>query len=168
MKRSVLLSLATVLASACAVPNAQPAEPQTIVTDGNIVVDADGLARADVWLSSVARVRTLGVAVRIEGADVIEWTRDDAIFTQNQGRVIPLESKVDHNTFNMVVGTTQPGTVGDAGVRIASFVLKPRAGETPRLVIVDDGKNLGAVDASGKLIDIARAGNLTIRTGGAQ
>lgn len=133
-----------------------------------IVVDEDGIARAELWLSDVANVRTLGVAVQVEGADVLEWERDDSVFTRNGGRVIPLESRVKDGTFRMIAGTTSPTSVDANGVRLASFVLKQRTGETVRLVLVEEGNDLGAVDINGSRIEIARAGNLSFRLGGAQ
>jgi hypothetical protein len=149
--------------------NDRPGRGIDRTVDGNdIVVDGDGIARAELWLSDVANVRTLGVAVRIEGADVLEWERDDALFTRNGGRVIPLESRVKDDTFRMIAGTTAPASASAEGVRLASFTFKQRAGETLRLSMVEEGSDLGAVDTSGTRIDIARAGNLSFRSGGAQ
>jgi hypothetical protein len=167
---TIVLALAAA-SSACFGPSESPSQsptgPRAPVTTP-IAVDADGLARPEVWLSSTDMVRTLGVAVLIEGADVLEWTRDDGLFTQNGGRVIPLETKVVDNTFRMIVGTTAPGTASDAGLRLASFVLKPRVGETVRLTALHEGLDLGAVDATGQRIDVAGTGKLSIRSGGAQ
>lgn len=176
MKRiaTLLLVAASAVSSACIetpqqqIDNDRPGRGIDRTVDGdNIVVDADGIARAELFLSNVANVRTLGVAVRIEGADVLEWERDDAMFTKNGGRVIPLESRVKDNTFRMIAGTTAPSSADADGVRLASFVLKQRAGETLRLVLVEEGNDLGAVDTNGTRIEIARAGNLSFRSGGA-
>lgn len=176
MKRiaTLLLVAASAVSSACIespqqpIDNDRPGRGIDRTVDGDeIVVGADGIARAELFISNVANVRTLGVAVRIEGADVIEWERDDALFTQTGGRVIPLESRVKDSTFRMIAGTTSPASASADGVRLASFVLKQRAGETLRLVLVEEGSDLGAVDATGNRIEIARAGNLSFRTGGA-
>lgn len=177
MKRiaTLLLVAASAVASACIetpqqpIDNDRPGRGIDRTVDGDeIVFGADGTARAELWLSDVANVRTLGVAVRIEGANVLEWERDDALFTKNGGRVIPLESRIKDDTFRMIAGTTSPSSVDENGVRLASFVLQQRAGETARLTIVEEGNDLGAVDTSGNRIEIARAGNLSFRMGGAQ
>lgn len=177
MKRiaTLLLVAASAVSSACIespqqpINNDRPGRGIDRTVDGNeIVVDADGIARPELWLTDVANVRTLGVAVRIEGADVLEYERDDAMFTKNGGRVIPLESRMKGDTFRMIAGTTVPSSATSEGVRLASFVLKQRAGETVRLTLVEEGNDLGAVDTSGSRIEIARAGNLSFRMGGAQ
>lgn len=179
MKRIAMLVLAVAAMSAVACvetpaprDNDRPGRGIDPVSD-DIVVDADGLARAEIWLAGVPNVRTLGVAVRVQGADVVEWERDDTVFTQNGGRVIPLESRMLDGTFRMIAGTTSPSSVSEDGVRLASLVMRPRAGEEIALSFVEEGNDVGAVDASGARIDIARGGNLSVRavravSGGAQ
>ncbi len=168
MQRLALtLLVAAAAASACVDAPRPPIDDDRRQVDDDLVVDADGLARAELWFSGVYDVRSLGVAVRIEGADVVEWERDDALFLASGGRVIPLESKMRDNTFHLVAGTTVPASAGADGVRLASFVLRPRAGEAPRLVVIDE-PTLGAVDAAGVRHDLVAGDNLTIRSGGAR
>ncbi|MCC7071654.1 MAG: hypothetical protein IT383_10040 [Deltaproteobacteria bacterium] len=168
MQRFALaLLLAAAASSACVDAPRPPLDDDRRPVDDGIVVDADGLARAELWFHGAYDVRSLGVAVRVEGADVVEWERDDALFTANGGRVIPLESKMRDNTFHLIAGTTVPANVGDDGVRLASFVLRPRAGETPRLVVVDE-PTLGSVDGAGVRHALVAGADLTIRSGGAR
>lgn len=168
MQRFALaLVLAAAASSACVDTPRPPIDNDRRQVDDDIVVDADGLARAELWLHGVYDVRSLGVAVRVEGADVVEWERDDALFMANGGRVIPLESKMRDNTFHLIVGTTAPASADAEGVRLASFVVRPRTGETVRFVVVDE-PTLGAVDAAGVRHDLVAGDNLTIRSAGAR
>ena len=156
------LSAAAFFAAACSGPAPtgpnvdaeHPAAPQTVLT-----ADEQGLLHADLVIDAVNDLQTIGLSVEIENAEVLSWTRNDALLTSAGGQVLPLTSRVrdenpqdDLRTFQMVVGTTAPVS-SDGEMTLASFVLRPTGGAV-RLHVLTDGDNRGLLDADGSRLSV--------------
>lgn len=120
--------------------------------DGAELRVEDGVVRAELRIGHADELRTVGLKVRVEGADIVEWARDDALLTSAGGNVLALESRVDDDTLSLVVGTTAPVSVED-DARLATLTLRPVADKVS-LSIVADGDHLGLIADGGRRLDV--------------
>lgn len=128
-------------------------------------VDADGKLRAEVRVGRAAALRTLGVDVTIEGADVLEWERDDTFLRSTGGQLVALESRLDGDTLSVVLGTTEPVSTSSAdGERVLSLVLAPKADDV-RISVAVNGDMRGLLDASGARLEVLTDDALIARAG---
>lgn len=111
-----------------------------------------GLIRAELRVGHVEALRTVGLKVHVEGADIVEWERDDAFLRSAGGNVLTLESKVDGPDFRLIAGTTAPVSTDD-DARLATLVLRPTAA-TVRLSVSAEGSDLGLVADGGRRLDV--------------
>jgi hypothetical protein len=151
------------LAAACDPSTGRPPpavdQPEHADPDGAPAVvvltpHGDETLRADVVLTAVNDLRTLGLAVDIEGAEIEGFSRDDTLLLSNGGQLLPLESRViDRRSFRMVVGTTRSVTsTGDT--KVASLFLRPTGGDV-RLTVRTGGDDLGLLNTRGERLAAA-------------
>lgn len=128
-------------------------------------VDADGKLRAEVRVGRAAALRTLGLDVTIDGAEVLEWERDDTFLRSTGGKLVALESRLDGDTLSVVLGTTEPVSTSSAdGERVLSLVLSP-TGDDIRISVAVNGDMRGLLDASGARLEVLTDDALIARAG---
>ncbi len=114
----------------------------------------DGLLQLEVRVGRLDSLRTLGFDVTVEGADVIEWERDDAFLRSSGGKLVALESRLDGSKLSVVVGTTAPvSTEQEDGERVLTLSLAPTSDEV-RVSLDTSGDMRGLLDASGARLDV--------------
>lgn len=121
---------------------------------GSLAIGDDGKLVVEVRLSHVSALRTIGFDVVVEGAEVLEWTREDAFLRSADGKLVSLESRLEDGRLSLVTGTTAPvSTSSDEGALVASLVLAPTASEV-RVALDTSGPMRGLLDASGARLDV--------------
>lgn len=122
-------------------PSVQPGEPLT--------ARDNGLIYADVFVGDAQGLTTLGVAIVVDGADIVAWERDDSLLKEAGGQVLPLESRVHGGALRLVLGTTAAVST-DEEARIASLVLRPSGEGEVQVRVVSSGDDLGLLDRTGQ------------------
>jgi len=121
---------------------------------GDIAARADGLLPVEIRVGRFDDIQSLGFEAVVDGAKVVEWTRDDALLTAAGGQIVPLEQKVENGRMRMVLGTTRAiRTDSPEGDVIARLVLQPTAASV-HIALRAEGSDLGVVTSGGARIDV--------------
>jgi hypothetical protein len=158
----LLLSIVLGLTAACD-PSTERPPPAATDTPAEasaapavVVLTPDGTEtlRADIVVGAVTDLRTLGVAVDVEGAEIEGFSRDDTLLLSAGGQLLPLESRVvARRSFRMVVGTTH-AVSAEGESTVASLFLRPTGGQV-RLSVRTGGDDLGLLNTRGERLATA-------------
>jgi hypothetical protein len=154
-----------------------PTHPSDVVTDsdaflrvtgkdgGAIAAEADGTFIVEIRAGQVDDLRTVAFSAHVDGADVVEWSRDDDFLKSTGGTVIPLQSHLQDGELRVIAGTTATvSTDGEMGEPLARLVLLPSADEVS-VQLTAEGNDLGFVNATGTRLSVSTQNAVFARSG---